>query len=525
MNVYLIGMIISFVVYIALGFIISRKVKNANDYYVAGRNAPLFLIVGSMLASYASTGLFMGDAAEFYGGIFGPMTILATMQIVGYIIGAVFIGRYLRRSEVLTIPQFFGKRFNSKPMRILSTTTAIITMSVYLLSVVMGIGTLMSVVTGLDYKICVVLGVVVFTIVTIVSGSRGVLITDTLMFSIFTSALLVAAFVIVGKAGGWLEVVNNLFDSGRGEYLSWGGKENYLFSSGGMNVLWGVIQGILWMSVCMVGPWQSSRYLMAKNEHTVIRSSIFSALGVFLMEVLVGVACVAINVYSPELSSSSHVMIWAAMNILPTFLGVILLTGILAAGISSGTTFLSLVGSSIANDVLEAKGHSVKIGRTSMLIVAVVVCLLGVFNPPQIFWVLYFGGAIVASSWMPVSIASIVSKRVTKVGAFAGMLTGFVVCFALKLIFNLGNINYPAYLDPTLLGIVANIIAIIIGSAVTKVTSEEKEARARLFIVPESEKNPKEIKKTRIYMFIAIGLGAAITITLVLVWVIPVMMQ
>jgi len=243
------------------------------------------------------------------------------------------------------------------------------------------------------------------------------------------------------------------------------------------------------------------------------------------MEVLVGVACVAINVYSPELSSSSHVMIWAAMNILPTFLGVVLLTGILAAGISSGTTFLSLVGSSIANDVLEGKGNSVRIGRISMLIVAVVVCLLGVFNPPQIFWVLYFGGAIVASSWMPVSIASIVSKRVTKAGAFAGMLAGFVVCFALKLIFNLGNINYPAYLDPTLLGIVANIIAIIIGSAVTKVTSEEKEARARLFIVPESEKNPKEIKKTRIYMFIAIGLGAAITITLALVWAIPVMMQ
>lgn len=133
MNIYLIGMIVSFVVYIALGIIISRKVKNANDYYVAGRRAPVFLIVGSMIASYVSTGLFMGDAAEYFNGVFGPMIILCTMQVVGYILGAVVIGRYLRRSEVLTIPQFFGKRFNSKAMRILSTTTAIIMMSVYLL--------------------------------------------------------------------------------------------------------------------------------------------------------------------------------------------------------------------------------------------------------------------------------------------------------------------------------------------------------------------------------------------------------
>ena len=526
MNVYLIGMIVSFVIYLVLGFLISLKVKNANDYYVAGRRAPVFLIVGSMIASYVSTGLFMGDAAEFYSGIFSPMMILCTMQVVGYIIGAVFIGRYLRRSEVLTIPQFFGKRFNSKPMRVLSTSTAIIMMSVYLLSVVMGIGTLMNAVTGLDYRICVVLGVAVFTIVTLVAGSRGVLITDTLMFSVFTSALIVSAFVIVAKAGGWVEVINNLVGTGKADYLSWGGREGYMYSAP-MNLVWGFIQGILWMSVCMTGPWQSSRYLMAKNEHVVIRSSIFSALGVFLMELLVGVACISLNKFLPTTEAingdTSRVMIWAATNngILPTILGVILLTGVLAAGISSGTTFLSLIGSSIANDAFEGKGNSIRVGKISMLIVAVIVCLLGVFNPPQIFWVLYFGGAIVASSWMPVSIASIVSKRVTKVGAFAGMATGFLVCFVLKLVFNLGNISYPAYLDPTLLGIVANIIAMIIGSAVTKVTEEEKEVREKMFIVPESEKDPKEIKKTKWYLFGGICLGAVITITLIFVWVVP----
>ena len=116
-NIYFIGMCISFVVYIVAGFLISLRVKNANDFYVAGRRAPVLLIVGSMIASYASTGMFMGDAGEYYSGLFSPMTILATMQVTGYIYGAVFFGRYLRRSKVYTIPEFFGQRFRSEKVR------------------------------------------------------------------------------------------------------------------------------------------------------------------------------------------------------------------------------------------------------------------------------------------------------------------------------------------------------------------------------------------------------------------------
>ena len=521
MNIYLIGMIISFVVYLVIGYFISKKVKNVNDFYVAGRNAPVLLIVGSMIASYVSTGMFMGDAGEYYSGIFSPMTILATMQVVGYIIGAVFFGRYLRRSKVMTIPEFFGERFCSENVRKLATITAIITMTVYLLSVVQGVGTLMHVVTGVEYNICIVLAILVFSFVTIASGSRGVLITDTLMFSIFTIALIVSVFVITGKAGGWYSVVNKLNHFEVSDLLAWSGNLEYMYSTGIENVIWGIVYGIVWFSVCMVGPWQSSRYLMAKNEHTVVRSSLFSAFGIFALQLLAGMAAVSVNLYHPEMKSASHVLIWAAMNILPTFLGVILLTGVLAAGISSATTFLSLIGSSVANDIYHGKGDKIKIGRISMLVVSIVVLLLAIFNPPQILWIMYFGGAIVASAWMPVALASILSKRVTKTGAFIGMLVGFLGCFALKLYSNIWHVTLPAIMDPVIVGIVLNFVGIVIGSAFTSVTTEEKDARTKLFIVPESEKNPKEMAITLKYMKFAPVLGIVVTIVLVIVWVIP----
>lgn len=523
MNIYFIGMCIAMIAYVVIGALVSRQVKDANDFYVAGRRAPVLLIAGSMIASYTSTGMFMGDAAQCYAGVFSSIILFAGMQSAGYIIGAIFFGRYLRRSKVLTIPEFFGKRFCSDRMRALSALTAIIMMSVYLLSVMQGIGTLMHIVTRVDYNVCIGLALLAFTLITVMSGSRGVLITDTIMSGVFTAALVIAVLFIANSAGGWFESIHVLSSSpDTAQLLSWSGKPGPLYDTGIQNMVWGLNYGIVWMSVCMVGPWQSSRYLMAKDEHTVIRSAPISAFGVFILEFLVGMAAVIVNVVNPNMEDSSQVMIWSAMNMMPVLAGVILLTGVLSAGISSATTFLSLIGASVANDMMTVRGkRSVSVGRIAMVIVSAVVFALAVFNPPSIFWIMFLGGAVAASAWMPVAVASIFSKRVTKAGAFCGMLFGTLGCFGLKLYTSLMGIALPVYLDPSIVGIVCNVAAMVIVSALTRVTEEEKAAREELFVVPDSEKKPKEIKKTFIWMKCSLGLGAVVVLILLIWWVFP----
>lgn len=523
MNMYFIGMCISMIIYIMIGVVVSQKVKNVDDYYVAGRHAPTFLISGSLIASYVGVALFMGDAAESYGGLFSPIVFLAIMQTAGYIIGAVFFGRYLRRSGVMTIPEFFNKRFNSKPMKVISATTAIVTMSVYLISIVQGIGTLMNTVTGVDYKYCVTLALVVFTFITVLSGSRGVLITDTLMASVFTLAMILAALFISHRTGGWFNSIEYLAsNSETSALLSWSGKLGVLYNSGAENIAWAFIYGIVWMSVCMVGPWQCSRYLMAKDESTVVKSAVPAVVGIALIEFLACIAAVFVNIENPNVEDTSKVMIWASMNMMPKLLGVILMTGILAAGISSATTFLSLVGASVANDVLvKSKMNKIKIGRITMVIVSAIVLLLTLTNPPQIFWIAYLGGSIVSASWMPVALASILSKRLTKTGAFWGMLIGFVTCFSLKLYSNVAGVTLPIYLEPSFVGMIMNCVAMIIGTVLTKVTPEEKNAREALFVVPQNERNAESINKTLNVVKWMTIVGALVTVLLIVFWVWP----
>lgn len=512
------------ILYIVVGALISRQVKDTNDFYVAGRNAPAYLITGSLVASFIGVGLFMGDVGEAYSGFFAPIMVAVGILSVGYIVGSVFFGRYLRRSNALTIPQYFGKRFDSKAMQYLATITSIFIMLVYSLSGVQGISTLMSVVTKVDYNICVVLAVIVFTSITIFSGAKGVLITDTIMFAVFSIATIIGAAFVAHNAGGWTETVNEMANySLIPGILSGSGNLDYFYPTGTENMIWAVGYGIAWMAVLMVAPWQSSRYLMAKNEHTVIRSSIVASVSVFVIEFLMCMAGVFCNKLNPGMEAPSHALIWASMNAMPTILGIIVLSGVLAAGISSATTFLSLIGSNITNDIIKIKDEkkNVLAGRIVILLVGVIICVLCIYNPPQIFWITYLGATIVACSWLPVAIASVWSKRVTKVGAFWGMLVGFVVSSIMKIYTAMNSITLPIYFDPFFIGMAAGIIALVIGSALTKVTDKEKEERKLLFIMPESEKNPKEIKKTKIMIALSIPMGICVTVVLLVLWVIP----
>ena len=223
------------------------------------------------------------------------------------------------------------------------------------------------------------------------------------------------------------------------------------------------------------------------------------------------------------MEAPSQALIWASLNLMPAILGIVVLSGVLASGISSATTFLSLISSNIMNDILNVKDvrRQVLYGRIAVLAVGAIICLLCIYQPPQIFWITYLGATIVACSWLPVALASVWSKRVTKTGAFWGMLTGFVVSAVMKIGVSVFDIALPIYFDPFFVGLAAGIIAMVIGSALTKVTEAEKNERAALFVVPESEKNPEDIKKTKRLIALSIPMGLIITAVMLIFWVIP----
>ena len=506
MNIYLLGVIISMIVYIVVGIMAGNKVKDTNDYYVAGRKAPTILIVGSLVASFLSTGAFLGDTGEVYSGFFVPILIVGVMQGTGYLFGASMFGRYVRRSDALTIPEYFGKRFCDRKLQVLAGVTTIVAVVAYMLSAMQGISTLMSSITGMDYSVCVIIAWLTFAIFTIWSGSSGVLITDTIMFLVFLTAALIGIPYIVEAAGGWNHAITELACSVTTPgIISAGGNLEYLYPTAIENLIWAVTYGIVWALVVMVSPWQTSRYLMAKDEKTVLKSAVFSSMAVIIITTFLYFAAAFIESINPDLVASQSI-IWAAMNLMPKIIGVVMLTGILAAGISSASTFLSLIGFSITNDILKTSNKDVdtqlKISRLGMVGASVLVLVLAYFNPPQIFWIMYFGGTVIASSWAIVALASIWSKKISANGAFLGMLLGFLGCVIVKTYSTLAGVTLPIYLDPFFVGIMLSVLGVIGGTIVKPKSKEEQLEQDKLFNKKEDIGNMK--KYGYVYLIFAV---------------------
>ena len=210
MNSFQIAIVVSLAGYLAIGWYAGRRVKDLEDFFVAGRNAPTLLILGTLVASFMSTNAFMGEAGMSYQG-HAPLIIMMTcFNCLGYVLGAVFFGRYLRRSRALTVPDFFRARFNSRRIQQFAGLSIVVGLSAYLLAVTWGMALVMSEVTGVDESVAIVAVWLSYTLFTLYSGSRGVILTDTVMFLLFSVMIVLAAFFIIQSAGGWFSAIEAL---------------------------------------------------------------------------------------------------------------------------------------------------------------------------------------------------------------------------------------------------------------------------------------------------------------------------
>src|SRR5690606_28384245 len=130
----------------------------------------------------------------------------------------------------------------------------------------------------------------------------------------------------------------------------------------------------------------------------------------------------AINIFKSDISPSEVAFIWAAQNIMPTALGVVAVTGIVAAGLSSAAAFLALIGFSAAHDVLShlprfrSEGSEKAALRTSqriMLVVGVVVLAVTLWSPPAVLTIGYLAATLFAAAWGPTAVWSIRGKKIS----------------------------------------------------------------------------------------------------------------
>ena len=524
MNALTITIGVSVLIYVVVGSYAGRNIKKLDDYFVAGRRAPTLLILGTLVASVMSTAIFMGEAAFTYDGQLGAYLLFPGIAVTGYMLGALFFGVYLRRSRAPTVADFFGQRFQSRRLQQFAGFTIILGLGGYLLIVTQGAAILLSEITGMSFIAALLIAWFGYTLFTMYAGSRGVIITDTLMFLLFMIAAVVFVVYVVDGFGGITAAITDIAQlESKPGIASWTGiiGEGTSWPNALDFVIWIVVVDIAWALVYAVGPWQAGRHLMARNEHVVLRAAILAAFCVILLQMLIYGVGGLMNLANENITPSEAVVIWGATNLVPEFLGAVLVAGIVAAALSSASTFLSLVGFSISNDMgRKPLASTVNTTRMIMLTTSVIVLVCCYFFPPDLFWFMLFIGTVYGSSWGPVGLMSIWSNRITKDAAFWGMVTGFFLNVIPAAIDYLGIYHMPEY-APVVIGTVASFVVILVVSSRGAVTREEKVYRLRLHLPASVDIDPAKTRKTLLAPMGLIAYGVVMPFLLLNFYVIP----
>ena len=532
MSVFFVGVIISIIIYLVVGIWAGKQVKDVNDYYVSGRNAPTLLVAGTLFASMLSVNGFMGDQGWCYTGNITSLVLLNSICAAGYVFGPLLFGRYLRRSECTTMPEYFGTRFKDHRNRRVAGIITIISLTAYLLACITGVGVLMQELTGLSYGVCLFLAWACFTGFTFYSGSKGVVITDTLMFLIFLFASIIAGPYIFKAQGGIGELLSNLMQNPNipNNLLDYHGN---IPGTGASDVfgamMYTITMGIVWFITVAVSPWQAGRNLMAKSEHVTFRSGAIAAICTVVFLLFLNLQSVAVININPNLEDPQRVLIWAAFNVMPKFVGTLVLAGIMAAGLSSASTFLSVVGFAVTADIVKidfkSEKEQLRFSRIVMLVVGVVALIFAYLGLGGIRIISWFASTIIAASWAVPGVGSVVSKKLSSTGARWSMIAGFLGFIIPKCLMGfVGGVFsslFVNFLDPFFIGLYMSLLFAIIGSAMHPVSREESTYREQLIVLPKQERVVAEYKRDYVYGYILIVAGIITTIILLFGWALP----
>ena len=489
-----IAILCAFVAYllfmIGVGVWCMKKTNGAKDYFLGGRGLTGPIAAMSAQASDMSGWLLMGLPGSVYALGTGQAWIAVGLGL-GTIINWLVIAKPLRAYTIvannsMTLPEFFGNRYNDKKKVLLGISSVIIVIFflVYTASALASGGKLFNTIFGIDYHVALLIGAAVILVYTFLGGFLAVCTTDFIQGTLMLIALLVVPIVAWGLVGGDFSGALAATGVEPSHFLSFTYNGDHPITAIEIisNIGWGL--GYCGMPHILV------RFMAIKNEKELKKSSVIAIVWVVLSLTLaiviglVGRAFLFPTILGETAGAASAESVFIEMiqkvfiEILPlSFIGGIFLCGILAAIMSTADSQLLVCSASVSADIYkniikkDASDKSVLIvGRITTVIVAVLAALIA-WNPDSSIM------ALVSDAWAglgaafgPLVVMSLFWKRTNLPGAIAGLVSGALTVLVWDYIplVNGQTIANATGLYSLVVGFAISLLFIVVVSLITK---------------------------------------------------------
>ena len=492
------AILIYFVVVLTIGFVYAKRSNSsASEYFLGGRKVGPWFTALSAEASDMSGYLLMGMPGLAYFCGASDVGWTAIGLAIGTYLNWLLVAKRLRKYSVvandsITLPGFYSNRFHDNK-NIIATVAAVIILiffCVYCGSCFVTCGKLFNSLFGWDYSVMMVFGALIVFLYTMVGGYLSVVATDFVQGCLMFFALAVVVIGSITMAGGVDNTVAFLSDIPG--YLSMTTMATPELGEDGMQIvqngqpLFGVpaeyglltiISTMSWGLGYFGMPQVLVRFLGIRSEEEVKTSRRIAIVWVIIsMFCAVMIGMIGRAIIPAELltqSAAESIFIVLSKMMLPAFFCGLVVSGILAASMSSASSYLLITGSSVAENIFRgvfkknATDNQVLIvSRITLAAVLIFGCFIAWDENSVIFNVVSYAWAGLGASFGPLTLFSLYWRRTNKQGAIAGMVAGAaMVIIWHNLIKPLGGVFGIYELLPAFL---CSAIAIVVVSLLTK---------------------------------------------------------
>ena len=484
-----------------IGCISYGKSKTLDGFLIGGRNIGAWVTAFAYGTTYFSAVVFVGYAGQHGWNIgIGAIWIGIGNAVLGCLISWLLFANRTRKMtkklQAKTMPEYFEKRYASKGMKILAAIIIFVFLVPYSAAVYKGLGSLFSAVfPGVQTWVWMLIIACLTAVYLVAGGYVATAYTDLVQGIIMIAGVICLIIAVLNhdNVGGLSGFMNNL-----AEYQAENSAE---LSKNGIN-LTSIFGGSSFKFLCFnimltsFGTWglpqMIGKFYAIKDTAAIKRGTIIST-----------IFCLVIGCGAYLIGSTSRLILGGQLpeggidSIIPTVLmevlsggtfGIILLAVIMILLLSASMSTLEAVvltsASAVAVDLIPAVRKKETKPKTQMLLTRIL-CLVFVAcsfifatqNIPIIVSLMSFSWGVVSGCFIGPYIWGLFSKKITKIGAYAGIISGLLTVGGATLVITLtSSFSMAAKYSPEM-GVAAMAVSMVVVPVVSLLTKNKDKER------------------------------------------------
>ena len=436
---------------IALGAWISRRVRDASDFFVGGRSLSAGLLFATFLAANIGAGSTVGATSYGYTDGFAAWWWNGSAGI-GSLVLAFWVGPRIwqeaKRYNLLTVGDFLERHFG-RDVRVLAAALIWLGSLLILCAQLKGAAEVLQAAAGVSLAVGALVGAAAAATYFALGGLLSAAWVNRVQLIVVLTGFALVAPLATGEAGGLGTLLNDESSFWRGDNVGW----PTLFLLG---------------PAFFLSPGLVQKAYGARSAAVLRRGVAWNGVALMLfalMPVVIGIVARSLH---PALDRPDMALPTVLAENVPTMVGALALAAVFSAEISSADAVLFMLSTSGARDFYQGllrpratDADVLRIARWLAVSAAVVGYLLTFVFDSVVSALTVFYSVMVVTLFAPI-LGGLFLPKAGRRGALAAMMVGVAVLFAVDL--TTGGIGY-GWASPTFIGLASSTAAYGIAAA------------------------------------------------------------